>query len=453
MAFDITGFFTIIGKYVKTINSVDGYIAAVESLKDEIAGAYSGEDLEDLYKNVPGIISTIQSGMSAGIDSLIADVGNLLLDRDYVTEQLDFYETGTVAVLNALYQYMINNSATIKSSVVSLGGSDVDRKFSGGANPTNPGGLFLTRMLDGVNAPGNGVTAHTRYKGIEGQLARSTTVTAEVISTSGLNSETVQIYPTADETGAYEVQDEEPALGPALVNARSTRSGLLNPDFSTFTVTDVPDSWTVTGGTASTDFEEHSLASSQGEGVVNGLQVNTSGVAIKQALTGLAYNKMYVLFALVGAHGVLGDEGDTCDAVFSIEKGAGTSIHAMGTRTVTLMQGDDDGNVSNLYLFAKEFYIAESILDLSDVYLKVTFNNFSDASLPVIYEVGVQELSYWNGLGVAWINPWYKYPLRSTASIAVSNNNGGVFQTFFRKALAVQLPTADSPSISDSLAT
>jgi hypothetical protein len=66
--------------------------------------------------------------------------------------------------------------------------------------------------------------------------------------------------------------------------------------------------------------------------------------------------------------------------------------------------------------------------------------------------------TYWNGLAWTWWPPYHTsasatyVPLGATNSIAVANGNQGKFQTFFRKAYNIQLPTADVPSISDTLA-
>lgn len=454
MAFDHVGFFTVLGKFVKTIDTVDGYHDAIETLKTEIRDVYEGEDLHDLYATMPTLVSGFQTNFTSFINSLITDLQNgLFADRDYVLEQLTFSGSGTTAVLNALYNYMVDNSLTIESSVVSIGGSDAD-KAAGTVSLAKGAYLLCTRILDGVNNPGNGVSAHLRYLGAESQLARSTTAYAEVTSVASLSSESVQLFPTYSSsagTGAYVLQDEEPAIGPTLVNGLSTRIGLVNADFNTFTADsgDSPDNWTLTGGTAGTDWSQQSNPSTDGEGITSGLKVVTSGVSFKQQVTGLSHNTSYGFFIFSE---VQETAGESCDLVCTLETNAGSSIKALGTFTTEVQTNGTFHTVDNQFLNYAFFTLAESV-SLTDLYLKVVVNNFTGTPNAAIYQVGVVPVSYWNGLGWVYVSPKTPVELGTQGSLAVANNDNGVFQRFFRKAFAIQLPTADSPNIADSLAT
>lgn len=451
MAFDHTGFFTIVGKYVKTINTMDGYLDATETLKQEIRDAYEGEDLHDLYATLPSLFEGFQSNVTSSIQALITDMQNLILDRNYTEEQLDAYTSGVTAILNALYTYMVDNSLTIESSVVSIGGADVniqDANLSSGLFKR----ILCGRTLDGVNSPGNGVTAHLRYLGAESQLARSTTVTGEVTSVASLSAETIQLYPlSTEETGGYVLQDEEPSLGPSLTNMLSTRTGLLNADLSAFT-SNTPDNWSLSGGSPATDWDQKTNAIAQGEGVVSGLRFKTQNVEAKQQVTGLSHNTMYSFAVLCQV--IASDPTSTSDFVAQLETNAGTLVEALGTLT----QGDvgstgvDNDNSDVLYDF---FYLPETV-DLDDLYLTITRTNDSIASGTLesnIYQVAIAPVSYWNGLAWSYYSPASQSSLGVKGTMAVANNDNGVFQSFFRKAFNVQLPTADSPAIADTLAT
>ena len=452
MAFDVTGFFTVLGKHVKTVNTLNGYISAIETLKTEIRDKYELEDLHDLYVTMPSLIASFQSAIRTSILAISADfTGKMLSDRDYVVEQLDYYGTSTSDVLNALHDYMVDNSESLTPSVVSLGGADVDKQKAGVAG-TSFARMIACRTLDGVSSPGNGVSANSRYLGLESQLARSTTVTGQITSADTIETETIQLYPSSNiETGPWLVQDEEPAIGPAFTNMLTTRVGLTNADLADFT-SDSPDNWSMTGGSAPTNWQQKVNATSVGEGVTSGLRVNTTGVEAKQKVTGLVANTMYnfsVLFQAIST-----DPSNSLDLVAALETNGGTVLVSLGTLTQ-----DDIGSTSvdtdNSEILYNFFYLADTV-DLDDVYLTLTVNNFSISSGSIygtIYQPAIAPVTYWNGIGWQYYNPLQKVTNGKKASMAVANNDAGVFQSYFRKIYNVQLPTSGSATQADSLAT
>jgi hypothetical protein len=458
MAFDLTGFMTIVGKHVKTINTMDGYIAATETLKNEIRDAYEAEDLHDLYRNLPGLIAAFQNSVTGSIRSIISDLNGLIFDRDYTTEQLNLYQTTLVGVLNALYDYMVENSDDIKSSVVSIGGSDTDYQdtaensglagdLATSADNFAAPKLYCCRFLDGVNSPGNNVLANKRYRGVESQLARTTTVKAEIINNSTDFREVVQIYSLGPATGGYVLQDEEPGVGPTLLTAEGQNLISANYNFSSWTSND-PNSWTMAGGSAGTDWVD---LSGSGTGP---LRIKTVNVTAKQRLTGLQRERMYFVAVNFSTNSTL--LGETLTVGVRIEDGVGTAIQAERTASA---HGEDLGG--DIYNQAYTFFSLPDTTDLEDVYVRIKLTARSDASnYATIHKVVLCPATYYNGLAWAWWAPIVTAgsygnltPLGSRQTMTVSNNNAGVFQTFFRKALNVQMPTADSPSISDSLAT
>src|SRR5690606_6292625 len=121
-----------------------------------------------------------QSAVGSWISTLISDVEDVLVDEAYVLENLPISSYTVTSVLNAIFDQMIDDSDTIKSSVVSIGGSDTDQTdfvfTQAGLSMTSSPRVFVTRTLDGVNNPSELVTAHTSYNNVESQLAKSCTV-------------------------------------------------------------------------------------------------------------------------------------------------------------------------------------------------------------------------------------------------------------------------------------
>lgn len=448
MAFDHAGFFAIVGKYVKAINLWDGYIAAITASKAEIRDVYEAEDLHDLYVTLPSLIAQYQSSITQAIFGAISDLNGLILDRDYTVEQLGTFDLSVTGVLDAIHKYMVDNSLVIKSSIVSIGGSDTDNAVGVGS-VVGPY-LFCHRKLDGVNSPGNGVVPNKRYAGLESQLARTTTVYAEIVNNTIPGAEIARLYGLANATGGYEVQDEEPGNGPSLSNAEAGNLVGANWDFTQWTG-DAPTGWSVSG-TITTDYVDAS-----GGGVGPFKALTDTDVTLRRKITGLERNKMYMLATHWSA--MSGESSSDSEVKISLETLAGTNLVTARSNTSVILIAD----VLHYQVTYSFFYLGDSV-DLDDVYIEVEVEKVhvhAGVDFVQLHKVVCVPAVYYNGLAWGWWAPVRTLSgtsyvaLQSRTSVAVSNANGGVFQTFFRKAYAVQLPTNDTPSgaLPDSLAT
>jgi hypothetical protein len=66
---------------------------------------------------------------------------------------------------------------------------------------------------------------------------------------------------------------------------------------------------------------------------------------------------------------------------------------------------------------------------------------------------GVAPVTYHNGVNFMVYAGTDKFIRNDRFSLTVSNDNNGVFQTFFRKTYGMQLPSTGSPTNADTLAT
>lgn len=469
MALDHDGLFAVIGKFVKTINTVNGYVSALNSAEDEIFAILEDEGLQRYYAdpiNIPAQFDSFQGQVAQWIAYLITNVQNILVDRDYVIDQLNLFNFTVTDVLNALYDYMIDNSETIKSSVVSLDSADVDKTIvsvssafqaialtytekTHGIVANNNGGefnpvLMCYRILDGVNSPGNNVSAHLRYDGIESQLAQTSTVYAEVISNSSIGGETAQLFSGVSAVQPYQILTENPGNGNSIQNIESNNLITTNFDFSEWNVTDTPLGWSMSG-TVTTDYKDLS-------GTGNGpLRINTQGVTASQQVTGLQHNTAYVFAVKWGVGHTSGASSNRIG--IRLKKASGTSVVAQVTLEV-----DDTASEGDAIIYLP-FRLPVSV-DLTDLWVEIEYDQEGGTSDDInIFKAVLAPMVYFNGLAWAWWAPYHTTAIKDYVqlghlnSIEVSNNNNGVFQTFFRRAFAVQLPTADSPTIADSLAT
>lgn len=452
MAFSSTGFFTVMGKYIKAINVYDGYIDAIEAHKGAIYTVQAAQGVQDLYAPLPALFAGLEDQVTSWIFSLISDLQNLILNRDYVIEQLVVADESVNGVFSALFDYMVLNNVTIKTSVVSLAGSDVNEKASlafdaSAANSSDLIGprLYATRILDGFNPPGSGLQADSRYAGIEGQLSKSTTIYADIVGDTP-NNQVVRIYSTAQETGPFVLQGEEPGEGGSLNNAEANNM-LSNYDMTSWTGNN-PNLWSITGGSAGTDWVDDS-----GTGA-GPLQINTVNVKGVQKISGLNANQMYFIALSFDAEGVSG--GLSTVGVKVRNLAASTTYMTQRTYQFAL------ATVSKGQAFGF-FYLSEDV-DLEDIYAEFQLTaKDADTDAVRILKLVCCPAVYYNGLGLAWWAPIANFTngfgtfnyarLGGRNSLVVANNGGGVFQSFIRKAYGIQLPTNDSPSVSEGLAT
>jgi hypothetical protein len=453
MALVLNDLFTVVGKYVKTINTWNGYLTALSTAKGEIFTVLEAEDLEDLYVDIPSQFTGFQSAVSSWISSLIGEVEDLLVDETYILENLPIFTSDVTSVLNAIFDQMIVDEDTIESSVVTLGGSDTDQaKFVATTYAAGTAGgpsVFVTRTLDGVNDPSSLVSAHTSYNNVEGQLSKSGDVFAKVTSSS-LGAEVLQIFADSPFEASYTGDAESAGNGPSITNAEATNLIASNYDFSSWSVNN-PTNWTLAGGSAGTAWVDNS-----GTGA-GPLRINTAGVTLKQLLT-LTRRTMYLIAAQVRT--MPATPGNSTNWKLRIENvDGGTEHKSFGTKAVPDFVSDG----SDVYNYVYGFYSPDDSVNLSDIYFCLEYDSEAEAGdYGLVYKVIATPATYYNGLGFAFWNPYAenedaytRSPLlvNDYGSIAISNNNNGVFQTFFRKAFNIQLPTADSPTISDTLAT
>lgn len=459
MALDFSGLMTVIGENVKKIDIFNTLISSLETYKDDIYTDMAAEGFQDQYVPLPAQFLSMKNAVSGWISTLISDVTTVLLEPDLVLDELSLYSYDVTSVLNGLYDYMDDNSETIETSVVTLGGTDIHQKaasatvgtFSAGTATTNgivftsdpPPVLFVSRILDGVNAPGNGVTAHIRYDGIESQLARSATITAEIVGNDTIGGETAQIYSPLTAKNAYLADPESPGVGPILTNPEADNVIATNYSFNAWTG-NAPTGWTMSG-TITTDYLD---VSTTGAGP---LRLNTQGITALQQISDLEHNRLYFLAVYSSAVA----NGDSDDEVI------GLKIRTLGDSALITQVTSSVNNAVDLETasITYAFFTLPVTVDLTDVYVEVEYVTAGHANSTIdIRKVVCAPATYYNGL--AWVF-WPAYHLASNAgavplghrtSIAISNNNNGKFQTFFRKAYNIQLPTADSPTVADSLA-
>jgi len=464
MAFSSTNLFTTLGKFIKHSNIWNGYFTALNTAKSDVSTVLNTYSLLDYFVPVPGQIEAFQAQVAGWIQQYASNVQAIILDETTVISQLPIASGDLTTVLTAISQYMVDNSVTIQSSVVTLGGSDADiAKFNiplGALSTPGEAYVFVSRKLDGINAPSNSYRTYPHYFGRESQLAMSCTEYAKCVS-SNPGQEVVQIFSELDANASYDDEAEKPGVGPSLTNIESNNLVPSNFDFSNWSG-DNPVDWTVTPGVSGTDWED---MSGTGEGP---LRIGTVGTYAKQKITGLQRERQYFFGAVFNC---VGAGATTATVKFRVENSDGSTVHSTFT-SVTVADVDVPAEFNFIY----GFYAPSESVNLDDIYLVIEHDAESDASNATdIYRVAISPVTFYNGLGHVFWNPITDntdttydlavavatlagddspvVPLDAYGSIAIVNNGAGVIQSYCRKVLGIQFPTADSPSLADSLAT
>ena len=79
-------------------------------------------------------------------------------------------------------------------------------------------------------------------------------------------------------------------------------------------------------------------------------------------------------------------------------------------------------------------------------------NTLTSGKTVLVDALNFGPVDYHGGINAVIVSGAGKFRKDDKFTFAVSNNNSGVFQTFFRKGIGIQLPSAGSPTIADALA-
>ena len=448
MSFSVSNLFQVLGKYIKSVNIYDADLTDLETFKTDIRTVMQSQGYLDNYDDLPSITTSEQSNLSSYIATLIASSQEPFLDETKVLRELRLSAFNFNSVLDGIYDHFTENTDAVQASVVSIDGSnqhyaDIDISSSGGGSDVSDGPkVFVTRYLDGTNAPSDAIPANQRYNNVESGLARSTTLYFETTSTTAAGSEQVLIYPTGPLTVPYTYGDEEPSIGPTLSNAHGSSLVPSNWDFTDWT-SDDPDDWTMGTGSASTDWED-----SSGTGI-GPLSFITKGASCSQLVTGLSHKQMYFIGVYWASRGTTDN-----NIKVTLKPTTGSDIHTF-TRTAVIDSSD--------YAYAFDFYSLPTSVDLTDVNLKIEYLDEGNAANNILVaKAMIAPVTYYNGLGFVFWNggsalddsPGVDTVVEADwGSMVVSNDDYGVFQTFLRKAYNYQLPMQGTPTVTESWAT
>jgi hypothetical protein len=461
-----TDLFTCAGKFVKAINEFRGMAGGYSTPKPNLKTLFDTDLAPTLttklrYDTLEGLLNQFEifkdQGVSWGTD-LSNFVTRLISDRTFIVEKLPGLGSGpsTEEILKEIIRAMYTHSTarTVASNTVLVAINAY------AASNVGNGKVLLTKYLDGVTPPSIGWLTHELYNDLASEMSAS---------------ETMVLTCTSDEPNSGRPEGEEvfslkgqPTSG-AIFGWRTEGSGVstsvstlnshqlvTNKDFALW-VDDVPTGWTVDAGLAGTHIIEETTDAHIHRGE-SSLQLKGDGsqasIQISQPIPiGLfTPNKMYCVSCYVKGNASVA--AGTLTINFESPSGA----YVAGS---TLTGGVAEQIVMNAAALAAQTSYGEEYFFIimpgtipDDLELVIKWTGTPTNNAPIrIDSLAVGPVTYANGVGMvvlAGSTPWIK---NDRIEVAVSNNNQGVFQDFFRRKYRCQLPSSGSPTIADNLAT
>lgn len=437
MAVDYTKLFTIIGSFTARVNEYLTDMNAYPTGQGVIESVLAAQDAIRFDDGLIEQIKEFQGDITGHIDAFISRVSDVLTDDELIGANFSFGQSPTLdLVFPALLKDMNDNDKNITANVTTVGAVTYVSENAA------VGKLMVGTKLDGVTSPGEGYSAQLEYNGLSTQLIpTSETLTFTCISDSEgsatRGSEVFEITGTGEASAAYSPNGENVGnLGTITAIDNQGTTFLANASFDSWTAGE-PDSWT-NEGDAGTYTEGPNSVYGDGS-CIKTVQADDT-FRLSQTISNSLFTRRKSYFVSIWAAkdtDVASDESITI--VFEDDIGAFNTLTFSPTTT----------NWVNY-----TFQINPPIEITGDVVVTISsgFGVLDATNDPVLIDnLVIVPCEYFAGAAFAITSGPDKFLLGDQIIVTISNNNAGVFQTFFRKAFGIQLPTDATPTISDSL--
>lgn len=445
MAVNYSNLFTGIGEYLQRINDFRGYYSDLDTDKSEIETDMNSIGRLDVYSGTPELFDQFKSGLLGWISSFRSKIDQLLTHRTTVLEELAVGNQSDVQmVLYNMIRDMNDNSQTVNRSTVAIGSVTSD------CQNTDVGTAILGKVMDRVNAPVIGGKANPEYKDVDCELAVSSetmTFTCTTDSENGASEGGERWSWVGDPSSGdpFDWQNRGSGQGPSLTTLNSDSTWFSNLGFEEFTA-NAPDDWIIVSGTAGTHILEETGASNIWGGS-SGLELLGNGTLAsieltQEPTTALTPGKRYAFACWVKGNASLS---------------AGTlTIQFTGTGYTPGSAEKIEMNLAALQAqtsFGLKYFFLNAPDDPpADFALQIKLSGTPSAHSIFVDTMAFGPVVWHGGIHANIVAGKNKFLQGDRLKVSITNDEAGVFQTFFGKAYRVQLPSSGSPSISDGLA-
>jgi hypothetical protein len=450
------GLFTEIGKIVGMSDNLRTHFEAVltDAFEEIIASRADGQ-----MNSVDGLHGYMEA-VIADINDFRKNIGKLvearILDEEEIINELFLPTKSDLSiVLPRLREQMVADSKTIQRNVVTLG------SVTAATGNVGNGPIVATKVLDGWNKPGDFFPADRNYNGIDSELcALAETLTVECTddSQNGTRSEAGEAFKVYGNPPNPADSTPTPYFGVGTEGSGSSVAGFIVgpnsgsiitvPGFETWDSSSPPvlSSWDVDAGTNGTHIVKETTAADvyrgscavkfAADGIATSIQISQSLATTKfKPLRRYLVSIRYKATATIAA------------GTFNVSF-AGTGYTPSGTEKIEIAPG----SLATSWTL-ETFQINMPSVIPSDWELVIKWTGTPTAAKNLwIDDIFVQPMTYFGGVGVAYVPGSTRAMKCDRWSFTVENDRGGAFQSYLGRYLGRQFPSSATPNIDDTLA-
>jgi len=431
MAINYTNLFTNIGAIVKEMNTFRTDSKGLESRRDTLKSPFETNGNTRPVQGIYGTYNGFESNYARLSAELVGYITNSLTDLDDVIDALDLPDNSLTTVLDRLFDDMLMQSQTIKESVATVG------SFSAYGTPVGNGSILTTQVMDGITAPSANVQSRPDYVGLTSEVTIDDVTTIRCIADEGdgltPGQEQFQIHGqlAGEQWGP---RDYGTGTGPSIQTAAALA---LNSNGSFDTVedqngTDVPSGWTIATGDE-TNVQSNASAY-RGDYAVEIIgDAATANIRLEQDISlndRGGYMVSFWLYPHTTSSIIVGVDGTGLDEKLTIDM----SLETPATWVL------------------KSFYFTIPFTAPTDakIYIQAS-GTWGGTVTAKVDDLFILTPTWHNGVGYVIVPGSTNFRRRDTWQSTITVVRG-LFQDKFREAYGIQMPSATSPTISDSLA-
>ena len=452
---DILDLFTDIGQVVALSNEcVDlargtgiaspDFPKALADIEATISSTTNHHLFEGITTQVEGFQST-----SAGFgSSLRSTVSSILRDKRTILDLLDDTVSGAnlQEILQEIARDMVIQGQTVNKSTVTIGLVSTN---AANRNTHSTGQLIATPELDGVTSPTRNAEPSLGYSGLLTQLSNQERLefTCELDSEEGGVAEGFETWRIRGLPYVSYFDWRLEGTGEDQVFETLNASEIIaNRDFEAWAA-NVPTSWDLDAGVAGTDVIQETATANVIRGT-SSLKFSPGAIEkqISQTVSDILIpQRMHAL-----SFWVKGDAGISAgDLTVQFESPSGGYIPVSGERvklSTAALAALTDWDI-------REFWWITPSEIPEDIELVIKVEGNLTGGDVLIDSLAFGPATYANGCAWALSAGQEPFLRGDRFSSFISNDGAGVFQEYFRRAYLFQLPSSDTPTIDDSLAT
>ena len=436
-----TNLFEVIGEYVQRVNDFVAIITALETDRSQIQAEMEANSVPlNHYRDNTDTFEGFKNAVVGWIGNLTSKVTQLLNDDDFVLD--NFVTTsGWEGIILELVRDMQATTQHIDINAVTIG------SVSASVTNANSATVLTGAYLDGFNVPVSGGMSNVYLAGVLSELAPTAdtmniTATDDSTETSITEGNETFVWGGGDGEDGYTAGDVGTGQGPTMrpLTNHSSDYGLSNLDFETWTDTTTPGTWTDSDHPPTRNTDEY-----KGTYALGLVGTGSATFDLTQAVTTARLDRYrrYCFACYVKGQAGIGA------GVLTI-KFTGTGYTASSSEKIEMNAAALAAQTS----YGIEYFFINMPAEIpTDLKLSITLTPaLTNAKIVLIDHMQFGPVDYHGGVHASIVDGSGQTTKNDRYTFTVANNDNGVFQTFFRKGMKIQLPSNASPSIADSLA-